>query len=196
MLFLRRSVNMDAIPMEELETNFIVTDANIRLGELAQALRPVPEERRTAWYIVVHLPEGGFAAVNLADLGELIEAPEPEIGAMSLQDVPGLLVSSRAVERVGQGVGEASRVMRRSPRRRLVVLDQGAPVGLLVSEYAAGGFGGVMTTLFGEEQERFSITQGVVKVHCQACGQAYDFVDVIDLSSGNLVCPEGHGIVS
>jgi hypothetical protein len=182
---------MGYIRLERLNTRFIVTDAAATIDAVAQALEHVPAGKRLNWYVVVRLPAGSFAVIDAEDLGKAILAHGENIRATPLRDVPGLLTVSLVVERAAQGIGEARKLMYQDPRRRLVVLEQGEPIGLLVDVERAGGFGGAMTALFG--REHVLATKGPqITVRCPVDGGTYDFAEVIDLTTNRLICPKGH----
>ena len=174
-----------------MNTKFILIENTTTVEAVAQALQDVPAAKRMGWYVVVGLAAGGFAVIDAQDLAEAIEKHGTGALALALRDVPGLLVPSLAVERDAQGIGVARRTMYRSPRLRLVVLEHGQPIGLLVDVNRAGGFGGAMAVLFG--RKRPPDTSGShAKVRCPVDGEVYNFDDVIDLATNRLICPKGH----
>jgi hypothetical protein len=99
------------------------------------------------------------------------------------------------VERMAQGVGEARNVMYDSYKSRLVVLEDGEPVGLLASEDQEGGFGGGLSAVVGPGQRSENITEGRFTVRCPEDGGVYDLFQVLDAATGQLRCPNGHEIM-
>jgi hypothetical protein len=185
---------MSEIAMRHLQTKFLVVPSTISLGHLLTGLEQIPTGQRADWYVVVRLDAGGLAAFDLQDLAQTV-ADQPEVNRdRPLTAFPELVIASDTAERQGQGIGQARRLMRRSHKRRLVVLEDGEPVGLLVDVARAGGWGGIMTTLFGEEQERYNVSEAPVKVRCPVDGAFFNLADIIDLQTGALVCPNGHVI--
>ena len=118
---------MSPIQMEDLETNFIDLDASATLGEAHRELR----QTAGAWYVVVRLPEGQFAVLAATDLKQVLEDQGARARGIPLQDVESV-VPFQSVERGELDIDEALPLMRLSYGRRLVVLENGKPVGLLV----------------------------------------------------------------
>jgi hypothetical protein len=184
---------MGEISIEYLDPHFLHVDAANTVEQVIDALAQLPPSMRMSWYFLASLQEGELAVFGVTDFETAAEELGDELWAKPLQDVPGLLVPSPAVERNAMGIGEARNMMRASPTRRLVVLEQGQPVGLLMDRLRAGVFGGFRARLFGEERPKTSIS-GQIMVRCPVDGESYPLAEVVDLSSDRLVCPNGHVI--
>ena len=184
---------MGEISKEYLDPHFLHVDAANTVEQVIDALAQLPRAQRMSWYFLANLPEGGRAIFSVSDFETIAEDHGESLWATPLQDLPGLLVASPEVERTAMGIGEARNIMRASPNRRMVVLDQGQPIGLLMDRLRAGVFGGFRARLFGEERPKTSIS-GQIMVRCPVDGANYPLADVIDLSSDRLVCPNGHVI--
>lgn len=187
---------MVSIDYDHLNTHYFQCDDTATVAEVAQTLDQLPAPARDRWYVLVRLTGGGFAIIGLDDLQAALAAHGPEIRDRSLAAVPNLLHPSLSLERQGQGLGQARKQMRRSPKRRLVVQEAGQPVGLLTEEARAGGFGGLMSSLFGAEQPRYRAAPTLTYrcPHCPPGQNRYPFSALIDLESNELRCPNGHQI--
>jgi len=203
-----------AIEIRRLCTHFFQVSQETTVRELIEALAALPSNARAQWYTIVQLnipgPQivpavgGGFAFVDmspgyavllpLADLPDIVAVEGMAQLDVALGDLPGLLTPARMIERTIMEEGRARRDwLPGSPRRRLVVLEAGQVVGLLTDELRAGGFGGLMTTLFGREHP--PIPKGRrITVRCPVDGGIYDFAEVLDLATNRLICPQGHVI--
>jgi hypothetical protein len=187
---------MGYIRMNRLKTGFVVTDAAATIGEVAQVFEQLPGDVRSGTYVVVRLAGGGFAALTQADLAQTIENADADAARTTrLGDVPDLLVASLTVERMAQGVGEARDVMYDSYKSRLIVLQDGEPVGLLTSEDQEGGFGGALSAVVGPGQRSENVSEGRFTVRCPEDGGVYDLFQVLDAATGQLRCPNGHEIM-
>lgn len=181
---------MAHIPMERIDTKVTVTDGGTAVADVAQVYQHLPAEKRYEWYVIVRLGDDRFATLGFEDLLEATANLGPAVRARPLRNLPGLQ-DSKAVERQGQGYGEARRLRNRSHKRRLVVLESGEPIGLLTDAERAGGFGGFMSALFGQASQPLN-KNPQLQIRCPKDGQMYPFADVIDLETNQLVCPLGH----
>jgi len=181
---------MAHIPMDRINTKVIEADGSTTVADVAQVYAHLPEVKRHQWYVIVQLGNGRFATLSFEDLLQATEDLGPVIGERPLSDFPGLR-DSKVIEREGQGYGEARRVRNRSYKRRLVVLESGVPIGLLIETTRSGGFGGFMSTLFGQADRPIN-SSSQIQIRCPDDGQMYNFADIIDLETNKLVCPQGH----
>jgi hypothetical protein len=198
----------------DLHTRLVEVPEEIAVREIREMLTMLPVGAHRHWYVVARLAapsrhvvprlEGGYEAVEAPPPGYAVVLPVKELSEqwsrdgevlldMALCDVPGLLLPAVTIERQTMGTGRARREwMPVSPRRRLVVLEQGQVLGLLTDEERAGGFSGFMATLFGRERKRVAIAKGRITYRCPVDGGRYDFAELIDLATNRLVCPQGH----
>lgn len=199
-----------------LETTEAVTVGNV--GRMLTKL--LGKQGNYQWYLVVRLstpglavvprPDGGFMSVETPPPGYAVVLPILEFSEAEAQhgkalldtrlgDVPELLLPALTIERQLMGTGRARRNwVPVSPRRRVLVLDQGEIVGVLTDELRSGGFGGAMNRLFGKQQQQYNITKGQFTYRCPLCpagSNTYDVSElIIDLASEWPTCPAGHTI--
>lgn len=181
---------MAHIPMDRINSKVIEADGDSTVADVAQVYEHLPEVKRHHWYVIVQLGNDRFATLAFKDLLDATEEFGPAIRDRPLRDFPGLR-DSKVIERQGQGYGEARRVRNRSYKRRLVVLESGKPIGLLIETTRSGGFGGFMSTLFGQADRPIN-SDAQLQIRCPDDGQMYNFADIIDLETDKLVCPQGH----
>ena len=122
------------IATSALDRNFIVVDEQTTVEEVRDRVDATGNQ----WiYIVVHLSNGQYAVLWLS---ELIQALQKESDTLwpgmldaALADVPNLLapLAADAVERATMSTREAQHHARKTPGKRLVVLDGGQVAGLL-----------------------------------------------------------------
>ena len=185
---------------EKMSTEFIALSGEARIEELLQGLQA--EETP---HVILASVEGTFAVMPYSQLEDALRETADKLGPgildLALNQMPGLLEPCRPVD-VESGIGEAERRMRRSPGRCTVVLEGGAPVGVLY-QTTRGIPGGVPTLLHGprfglfEEdvvdpslpprrcsscQEEFDfyeprIESGVLQYHCPHCGHLFEDVE-------------------
>jgi hypothetical protein len=183
---------MAEIPFERIDTKVITVDGDATVADVAQVYEYLPPEKRYQWHVIIRLGEDSFATLGLEELLEATAEVGPAIRGRPLRQLPDIR-TSKQVERQGQGYGEARRIRNRSPRRRLVVLESGEPIGLLTDTERAGGFGGFMADLFGQVEQPLDQSPKL-QIRCPIDGQMYDFADLIDLETNKLICPRGHVI--
>ena len=119
------ALNRDFVVVDELATVRQVRDRVVATGN--------------DWtYVVVRLADGRYAILCLKDVIQALwdwqgDAFRPGTLGVALRDVPDLLHPRAAdgVEQASVGTGEAKRLVRRMPGRRMVVLSGGQVAGVL-----------------------------------------------------------------
>lgn len=162
---------------EKMSTEFIALSGEARIEELLQVLQA--EETP---HVILALVGGNFAVMPYPQLKNALRETADKLGPsildLALNQMPGLLEPCRPVD-VESGIGEAERLMRRSPGRCTVVLEEGVPVGVLY-QTSRGIVGGVPTRLYGP---RFGLFEGDVVApslsprRCSSCQGEFDFYE-------------------
>lgn len=182
------------IDIKHLRTDFIQVTHRITLQNVAQALGRLPKGVRMGWYVVVKLASGDFAVLHPAELIAVVDAQGQDILAWPLDQIPELLVPSESVDRQEMGFGQAKQERQVSSKRRLVVLENGQPIGLLTDELLGGIFGGSWTDMFSSSDSSEQIDLDI-RYTCPKCKLTYSFGDLIDLKTNRLICPKDGCIV-
>lgn len=176
------------IPKDMLIRRFWLVTPEIPCEDLIMAFLALPAQEQTRWYAVLQPDEGQWAVLSPAELFEAVQHQEEEVLERPLHAVTSLYVESKAIERKAVGIGQARRDMHKQPNRRLVVLEEGQPVGLLCDVFHAGLLGGVPLELYGKRQGRPS--RQAITYTCPQCEKVSDFVDLIDPATNHLICPK------
>lgn len=119
------------IPRDQLDPTFLVVDEQATVRQVVARL--LSGEPFHPWYtLVVPGPAGEWRAVTLNDLDELAEGEGQALLDRPLADLVADRPTTPSVE-IGQttSLRRAEEVARRSPGGRLLVLDDGEPVGLV-----------------------------------------------------------------
>jgi hypothetical protein len=174
------------IPKEALIRKFWLVSPEALCEDLVVALRALPAKEQSHWHAVLEVDTGRWAVVSPSELSEALERQGESMLGVPLNTIKGLGVASQAIERESMGIGQARRVMYKQPKRRLVVLEDGRPVGLLSDVFHAGLLGGLFLELFGK---RHRPRRQVITFTCPQCEAVSDFVDLIDPETNQLICP-------
>jgi hypothetical protein len=183
----------------ELETRFIVADASSTIDGLRQR---VGHSAATLRYVIVRFPDGRFSVPSLYELRQAAEKLGPAVLDYALADVPPSVVTVGAVDQSAVSPTVARRERDRQPNRRLVVVREGQPVGLLTNERRGGSASGAPLDLFGpfmrvlprEELRRRLEDQGG-ETTCRFCSRPFKFYE-LRTDVGAYACPHCHAIQS
>ena len=162
---------MGELQWKHITTTFMRIAPGATPSQVVELLRWKPEAERLAWYFLVPLANNSFAVIRVDDFVELDDERTVDLDA-PLTATPGLLMASKQVERTAQGKGQADHIRRRSHKRRLVVLEAGEPVGILVDELMAGGSD--IAPLF--EPERFNAFPRLDAPNVVEPGEMFDVI--------------------
>lgn len=186
------------IPVAELERSFITVDGDATLSELHAGLRQQDSSLR---YVIVALLDGNYSVALLSEISGAVARLGPPALRMRLADLPPTATPASAVERTAIGFGAAERQRDRQPSRRLLVLEDGEPIGLLTNEVRGGSTGGLPFNLFGPDSDLSTeaLWQQLIDrrepITCPVCGRQFTFYE-LDPKRRAYICPHCHSVLS
>ena len=121
------------IPINELEQKFIFATPDKTIGELLGRL-PGDRNERAFVYVVLPVAGGRYVVVRWLEVEQIAAGLGQDVRGMRLSSLPGLPEPVAAVEQNSMGIRAARELRNQQPGRRLVVLANGAVIGLLVIE--------------------------------------------------------------
>jgi len=124
------------IPQEDIITNVLVADANETVAQVQSRL-PANRGDRAYKYVVWAVEGGRYIVVRWLEIEEIAQAQSQNIMQTAIGALPGLPQPVEAVEQDSMGLNNANRLRDEQPGKRLVILSNGAVIGLLTRELRA-----------------------------------------------------------
>jgi hypothetical protein len=124
------------IPQEDIITNLIVADAHETVAQVQSRL-PANRGDRAYKYVVWAVEGGRYIVVRWLEIEEIARTQSQNIMQTAIGALPDLPPPVEAVEQDSMGLQNANRLRDEQPGKRLVVLSNGAVIGLLTREMRA-----------------------------------------------------------
>jgi len=124
------------IPQENLITNFIVVVASETVAQVQSRL-PANRGDRAYKYLVWAVEGGRYVVVRWLEIEDIARTQSQNIIQTAIGALPGLPQPVEAVEQNNIGQQDANHLRDEQPGKRLVVLSNGAVIGLLTREFRA-----------------------------------------------------------
>lgn len=125
------------IPQEEINTKWIQVAEDETVGAVLARL-PGDRTQRAFFYIVLPVAGGRYIVARWIEVEQIAAQTGQDIRGLRFASLPGLPQPVEAVERDSMGISAAREQRDAQPGKRLVVLTDGQPVGLLTIETLAG----------------------------------------------------------
>jgi hypothetical protein len=131
---------MSAISWDHLQTPYVTIERGASTQELLHKLSRIGRGARGGTLVIVEGNAGDFVTFSLIDLAKALTAAGDASFGMSLDELLPYVetVVSPSVVRTEVGIGEATDRQSRAPMGRLVVVENGQPVGVLVDFQLSG----------------------------------------------------------
>src|SRR6266542_3928789 len=125
------------IPDADIGKNWIAAALN---ETVAAVLARLPERRgeRAFKYLVLPTDDGRFVVVRWAEIEQIAAAAKQDIRGLAIGSLAGLPQPVAGVEQDSMGLQAARELRDRQPGKRLVILRQGQPIGILTLELRDG----------------------------------------------------------
>jgi hypothetical protein len=125
------------IPQQEINTNWMWVSATETVGQIHARL-PADRNERAYKYVVFQSGDGNYVVVRWIEVEQLAAAAGQDIRELPIGSLQGLPKSVIGVEQSGMGLAAAREERDAQPGKRLVILANGTPIGLLTKENLAG----------------------------------------------------------
>jgi hypothetical protein len=187
------------VPIAEqvLQYSFLAVSGDTTVDGVRALVR---DAGRPVHYLVVSLPNGGFGVALLRELSESVRRLGPDGLDTPIGRLPPAAEAVAGVERTAMDTGVAQREADRQPRRRLVVLENGRPIGLLTNESRGSAVGGVPFNLFGDYMQqsssdvRAALSARHAAERCRHCQQEFVFYE-LRADASAFACPHCHAVL-
>ncbi len=121
------------IPQEDIITNVLVAAATETVAQVQSRL-PANRADRAYKYVVWAIEGGRYIVVRWVEIEDIARSQNQDIMQMAIGALPGLPRPVEAVEQDSIGLQNANRLRDEQPGKRLVVLSNGAVIGLLLRQ--------------------------------------------------------------
>src|SRR4051794_34361630 len=121
------------IPQEDINTNWIWVSPNESVGQI-QAKLQADRNVRAYQYIVFATRDGNYIVARWLEIEQIAAASGQDIRGTPIGMLKGLPAAVIGVEQNSMGISAAREERDAQPGKRLVILSNGQPIGLLTSE--------------------------------------------------------------
>ena len=121
------------IPKKDINTNLIQITANETVEEVLMWL-PHDRAARASCYVVLAVEVERYIVIQWVEIEQIAARSNHDIRGMPIATLDGLPSPVTAVERDTVGITWAREICNNQPGKRLIVLTNGAVVGLITSE--------------------------------------------------------------
>jgi hypothetical protein len=125
------------IPQEDINTNWIWVAPNETVGSI-QAKLPADRKVRAYKYIVFATSDGNYIVARWLEIEQIAAASGQDIRSTPIGMLQGLPKPVIGIEQNSMGLSAAGEERDSQPGKRLVILSNGQPIGLLTREMLSG----------------------------------------------------------
>src|SRR5436853_406729 len=125
------------IPQEDINTNWVWVSSNEPVGQL-QAKLSADRKVRAYQYIVFATNAGTYVVARWYEIEQIAAASGQDIRGTPIGMLQGLPKPVIGIEQTSMGISSAREERDAQPGKRIVILSNGQPIGLLTAESLSG----------------------------------------------------------
>src|SRR3982750_2652918 len=125
------------IPQEDINTNWVWVAPDETITQI-QAKLPADRNMRAYKYIVFAIGAGTYIVARWFEIEQIAAASKQDIRGTPIRMLQGLPKPVIAIEQNSMGISSAREERDAQPGKRLVILSNGQPIGLLTNEKLSG----------------------------------------------------------